>query len=192
MMTVHHAAPCYPWQSPADPSPTTPIHCSNLLAESFVKLHSIIHPRATTEFVYRYSSAKEAYIITSFLLNSSPSSASGPSPEARAEELAGLQRKMAEAGMESVDLSDDEFAKSHVRHMVGGKKKVEHERIFRFGELKPGANYSPAYAFAEFPERPGALRKFLLGLQTDWNITMFHYRNHGAGASSVAVDWNAV
>ncbi|KAJ9104307.1 hypothetical protein QFC20_004589 [Naganishia adeliensis] len=132
---------------------------------SFVKLHSIIHPRATTEFVYRYSSPKEAYIITSFLLNSSPSSASGPTPEARAEELAGLQTKMAEAGMESVDLSDDEFAKSHVRHMVGGKKFVEHERIFRF----------------EFPERPGALRKFLSGLQTDWNITMFHYRNHGAG-----------
>lgn len=133
-MTVHHPAPSYPWQSPADPSPTTPLHCSNLLAESFVKLYSIIHPRATTEFVYRYSSSKEAYIITSFLLNSSPSSASGPTPEARAEELAGLQTKMAEAGMESVDLSDDEFAKSHVRHMVGGKKFVEHERIFRFGE----------------------------------------------------------
>jgi hypothetical protein len=133
MMTVHHPA-SYPWQSPADPSPTTPLHCSNLLAESFVKLHSIIHPRATTEFVYRYSSPKEAYIITSFLLISSPSSASGPSPEARAEELATLQTQMAEAGMESVDLSDDEFAKSHVRHMVGGKKSVEHERIFRFGE----------------------------------------------------------
>lgn len=48
--------------------------------------------------------------------------------------MATIQKAMAEAGMESVDLSDDEFAKSHVRHMVGGKMAVEHERIFRFGE----------------------------------------------------------
>jgi hypothetical protein len=134
MMTTHQPT-SYPWNLPADPcSIATPVHCSNVLAESFIKLHSIIHPRATTEFVYRYSSPREAYIITSFLLNSSPSSASGPSPEARAEEMATIQKAMAEAGMESVDLSDDEFAKSHVRHMVGGKMAVEHERVFRFGE----------------------------------------------------------
>lgn len=138
---------------------------------SFIKLHSIINPRATTEFAYRYSSPKEAYIITSFLLLSSPSSASGPTPEARAEEVSSLQTQMAEAGMESVDLSDDEFAKSHVRHMVGGKKVVQHERVFRF----------------EFPERPGALRKFLIGMQSDWNITMFHYRNHGADVGKILV-----
>ena len=142
MMTIHQT-PSYPWNLSANPytvttTPypvtTTPIYCSNVLAESFIKLHSIIHPRATTEFVYRYSSPKEAYIITSFLLSSAPSSASGPSPEARAEEMATIQKAMAEAGMESVDLSDDEFAKSHVRHMVGGKMAVEHERIFRFGK----------------------------------------------------------
>jgi hypothetical protein len=135
MMTAHQFT-SFPWLSPANPcSTTTPTLISNVLADSFIKLHSIINPRATTEFAYRYSSPKEAYIITSFLLLSSPSSASGPTPEARAEEVSSLQTQMAEAGMESVDLSDDEFAKSHVRHMVGGKKVVQHERVFRFGAL---------------------------------------------------------
>lgn len=138
---------------------------------SFVKLHSLIHPRATTEFVYRYSSPNEAYVIISFILLASPSSASGPTEEARSKEVEGLQAALKAEGMESIDLSDDEFAKSHLRHMVGGKADVEHERLFRF----------------EFPERPGALRKFLVGLQSDWSITLFHYRNHGADVGKILV-----
>lgn len=154
MMTIHQPA-SYSWNLPADPYSitTTPIHCSNVLAESFIKLHTIIHPRATTEFVYRYSSPKEAYIITSFLLNSAPSSASGPSPEVRAEEMATIQKAMADAGMESVDLSDDEFAKSHVRHMVGGKMAVEHERIFRFGESRSESRESLSWYSTDVPRK---------------------------------------
>jgi threonine dehydratase len=104
---------------------------------SFVKLHSLIHPRATTEFVYRYTSSKEAFVLISFLLLSSPSSASGPSEEARAKEVGVLQAALADEGMEAVDLSDNEFAKSHMRHMIGGKADVQDERIFRFGESEP-------------------------------------------------------
>jgi threonine dehydratase len=100
---------------------------------SFIKLHSIIHPRATTEFSYRYSSDHEAHIITSFLLNSSPSSAS-ISPEARAKEVGEIVTALEKEGMTAVDLSDDEFAKSHVRHMVGGRRQVPYERVFRFGK----------------------------------------------------------
>jgi len=63
-----------------------------------------------------------------------------------------------------VDLTDNEMAKLHVRHMVGGHAPVHHERLCRF----------------EFPERPGALTEFLDKLAGRWNISMFHYRNHGA------------
>ena len=110
---------------------------------SFIKLHSIIHPRATTEFSYRYSSDHEAHIITSFLLNSSPSSAS-ISPEARAKEVGEIVTALEKEGMTAVDLSDDEFAKSHVRHMVGGRRQVPYERVFRFGKF-----YTPEVKFWE-------------------------------------------
>jgi len=64
-----------------------------------------------------------------------------------------------------VDMSDNEMAKLHVRYMVGGHgRSIAHERLFRF----------------EFPERPGALLKFLHAIGTQWNITLFHYRNHGS------------
>ena len=70
-----------------------------------------------------------------------------------------------EAGYPVVDMSDNEMAKLHVRYMVGGRGSgIEHERLFRF----------------EFPERPGALLKFLNAIGTQWNITLFHYRNHGS------------
>jgi threonine dehydratase len=72
-------------------------------------------------------------VITSFLLNSSPSSAS-ISPDARAKEVKDIFTALKKEGLGPVDLSDDEFAKSHVRHMVGGRQFVPHERIFRFGK----------------------------------------------------------
>lgn len=86
-----------------------------------------------TEFSYRYSSPTTGYIITSFLLKSASSSASGPSPESRAEEIRQLTDTMKANGLDAVDLSEDEFAKSHVRHLVGGRADVKDERVFRFG-----------------------------------------------------------
>ena len=74
-------------------------------------------------------------------------------------------QSLREAGYPVVDMSDNEMAKLHVRYMVGGHGRgIEHERLFRF----------------EFPERPGALLKFLNAIGTQWNITLFHYRNHGS------------
>lgn len=151
------------------------------MSYSFLALHSVIHPRAVTEFVYRYSSPKRAFIFLSFYLASvssrpsAPAAASGASTPAltpqqlREEELSGIIGALKGKGMNALDISDNELAKSHARYLVGGKSKVEHERMFRF----------------EFPERPGALRKFLEGLMGDqFNISLFHYRNHGGGPSS--------
>ena len=95
--------------------------------------HSLLDGRDVTEFSYRYSSTTTGFIICSFLLRSSSSSPSGPSLEERAAELGEIFTALSEAGIEAVDLSEDEFAKSHVRHLVGGRSRVEHERIFRFG-----------------------------------------------------------
>lgn len=102
---------------------------------SFIKFHSLLDGRAITEFAYRYSSRKTGYIICSFLLRSSPSSASGPSPEARKKEVNEILGAMQAEGIEGIDLSEDEFAKSHVRHLVGGRGDAKDERLFRFGEL---------------------------------------------------------
>ena len=77
---------------------------------------------------------------------------------------------MQAAGYAAVDLTDDELAKQHVRHMVGGRTVgLPHERILRF----------------QFPERPGALFKFLSLMAPTWNISLFHYRNHGAATGDV-------
>jgi len=73
-------------------------------------------------------------------------------------------------GMKGHDISDDEMAKSHARYLIGGASDVPNERLFRF----------------EFPERPGALRRFLSSLRNmGWNISLFHYRNHGADLGKV-------
>jgi len=135
-----------------------------------------------TEFVYRYSSSRRAFIFLSFYLstpslptNSTPAQPNGGtstpllSPQqARTEELSNLLSELhRQAGFKALDISDNELAKSHARYLVGGKSKVENERMFRF----------------EFPERPGALRKFLESLGKGFNISLFHYRNHGGGKS---------
>jgi threonine dehydratase len=76
-----------------------------------------------------------------------------------------LLEQLSSSGYTVVDLSDNEVAKLHVRHMVGGSGiNIINERLFRF----------------EFPERPGALLDFLDAIGTDWNISLFHYRNHGS------------
>ena len=76
------------------------------------------------------------------------------------------------AGFPTLDLTDDELAKQHLRHLVGGRSPLAHdEHLYRF----------------EFPERPGALMRFLASMSPDWNISLFHYRNQGADPGRVLV-----
>lgn len=120
---------------------------------SFRRFCEAIGRRGITEFNYRYSDAREAHIFVGVQLSRGI---------AEREEILQALRQ---AGYPVVDLSDDEMAKLHVRHMVGGRSQgIENERLFRF----------------EFPERPGALLDFLNAIGTDWNISLFHYRNHGS------------
>jgi threonine dehydratase len=109
-------------------------------------------PRVVTEFNYRLGNRDQAHIFV------------GISTSSR-EDARELVRSLNEAGYDTRDLSENEMAKLHVRHMVGGRARdVRHERPCRF----------------EFPERPGALMQFLEALGGRWNISLFHYRNHGA------------
>lgn len=125
---------------------------------SFEKLISIITPRAITEFSYRYSDSETAHIYISF------------SVQDRATEIKHIQEQFeVEGNIKGHDISDNELAKSHARYLVGGKARVENERIFRF----------------EFPERPGALMKFLKNIKSQWNVTLFHYRNHGSDIAKI-------
>ena len=80
-----------------------------------------------------------------------------------------MTARFADLGYPVLDLSDNEMAKVHVRHMVGGRSSVNDERLFRF----------------EFPARPGALLGFLTHLGGRWNISLFHYRNHGSAYGRV-------
>jgi threonine dehydratase len=110
-----------------------------------------------TEFNYRLSSRDQAHIFV------------GVATQSRRDgEL--LAAHLNHAGYHTVNLTDNEMAKLHVRHMVGGRAPtVRHERLCRF----------------EFPERPGALVEFLEKLGGRWNISLFHYRNHGADSGRV-------
>lgn len=109
--------------------------------------------RSITEFNYRYSDASRAHIFVGVELRHGTA------------ERAHLVERLRERGYPLEDLSDNEVAKLHVRHMVGGSGRLlANERLFRF----------------EFPERPGALLDFLRAIGTRWNISLFHYRNHGS------------
>jgi threonine dehydratase len=109
--------------------------------------------RSVTEFNYRYSDSANAHIFVGVELR-----------RGLAERRELVEHLRAE-GYRVKDLSDNEMAKLHVRHMVGGRSpNVANERLYRF----------------EFPERPGALLDFLNAIGTDWNISLFHYRNHGS------------
>jgi threonine dehydratase len=120
---------------------------------SFLKFCEALGSRSVTEFNYRYDSAATAQIFAGFSLS-----------QGRAEKDAVL-RQLRAAGYAVHDMSDSELAKEHVRFMVGGHaRELVDEVIYRF----------------EFPERPGALLKFLQAVGTRWNITLFHYRNHGS------------
>jgi threonine dehydratase len=121
---------------------------------SFKRFCSILGRRNITEFNYRYADAGSAQVFVGLSVV--------PGGEDLAELLADLQRR----GYSTEDMTDNEVAKLHVRYMVGGHAPslAENELVYR----------------VEFPERPGALLKFLSGLGQRWNISMFHYRNHGA------------
>jgi threonine dehydratase len=126
---------------------------------SFRKFCQALGKRAVTEFNYRYAAAGAAHVYAGVQV------AEG---EARADLIATLSS----AGYEVADLTDNEIAKTHIRHMVGGRAfGAKDELLYRF----------------EFPERRGALLRFLSGLGGRWNITLFHYRNHGAAWGRVLV-----
>jgi threonine dehydratase len=119
---------------------------------AFREFCSALGRRIVTEFNYRLSGRAQAHIFV------------GIATQSRHDGLA-LTSQLNAVGYETVDLTDNEMAKLHIRHMVGGRAPdVRNERLCRF----------------EFPERPGALTQFLDKLGGRWNISLFHYRNHGA------------
>jgi threonine dehydratase len=126
---------------------------------AFAKLVSIIQPMAVTEFSYRYSSPNHANILVGVELKAAT----------RARDLPELISRLASEGMSAKDLSQDELAKSHIRYLVGGRSNAADEHLFMF----------------EFPERGGALARFLHTLQPGLNISLFHYRNHGGDVAKI-------
>ena len=130
---------------------------------AYKKFLSLIGKRNVTEFNYRYNSDSEAHVYVGIQVSD------------RKESLK-LLDSLHKHGYAALDLSDDEMAKNHVRHMVGGHapqvcQKGMKELVYRF----------------EFPERPGALMNFLEHMSSGWNISLFHYRNHGADYGRVLV-----
>ncbi|MEP7301366.1 MAG: threonine ammonia-lyase, biosynthetic [Caldimonas sp.] len=126
---------------------------------SFRRFCALLGPRAVTEFNYRISQADVAHVFV------------GIATVDRAES-AQLARHFASHGFPALDLTGDELAKEHVRHMVGGRSALARdERLYRF----------------VFPERPGALMRFLSCMPEGWNISLFHYRNQGADYGRILV-----
>lgn len=127
---------------------------------SFRQFCEVIGRRGITEFNYRYADKAAAHVFVGVQMHDS------------ATEKAELLAKLAEMKYPVVDMSDNEMAKLHIRYMVGGRaQNAEAERLFRF----------------EFPERPGALLRFLNHMGQQWNISLFHYRNHGADYGRILV-----
>jgi len=126
---------------------------------SFKAFCALLGPRSVTEFNYRYADPGEAQVFVGIEVKSR-------------RETADLLKALSRAGLAAQDLTDNEMAKLHVRHLVGGRApSIENEIVYRF----------------EFPERPGALMRFLDSMSGGWNISLFHYRNHGADYGRVLV-----
>ena len=125
---------------------------------SFKKFCATLGAKSISEFNYRIGDSKNAHIFVGIEV-------------ANRNETARIVRNLDRHGLRTLDLSDNGMAKEHVRHMVGGRARAKNELLYRF----------------EFPERPGALMKFLTAMRGDGNISLFHYRNHGADTSSVLV-----
>jgi threonine dehydratase len=126
---------------------------------AFRRLCATIGPRAVTEFNYRISDTSEAHVFVGLTITDS-------------REPKTIAAALRTAGFPTLDLTHDELAKEHLRHLVGGRSSLAaDERLYRF----------------EFPERPGALMRFLSTMAPDWNISLFHYRNQGADYGRVLV-----
>ncbi len=126
---------------------------------SFRRFCELLGNRAVTEFNYRYADEHQAHVFVGISV-------------VDAKETRALLKSFNAHGIRTLDLTDNEMAKLHVRHLVGGRApQARHEMLYRF----------------EFPERPGALPQFLNSMSADWNISLFHYRNHGADYGRVLV-----
>jgi len=126
---------------------------------SFRRFCRALGGRNITEFNYRMSDPREAHIFV------------GVTVQDR-DEAAGIVRALRRADFRTLDMSNDEVAKGHMRHMIGGHSALARdELLYRF----------------EFPERPGALMKFLTAMNPTWNISLFNYRNYGADYGSILV-----
>ena len=130
---------------------------------AYKKFLSLIGKRNVTEFNYRYHTASEAHVFVGLQV-------------VDRNESTKLVEQLSKHGYPTIDLTDDEIAKNHIRHMVGGHapqvcEQGMSELVYRF----------------EFPEKPGALMNFLTQMSAGWNISLFHYRNHGADYGRVLV-----
>ena len=126
---------------------------------SFRRFCELVGPRSVTEFNYRISDKDVAHVFVGLATRSR-------------DESARIARNFVRHGFETLDLTDDELAKQHLRHLVGGRSELARdERLLRF----------------VFPERPGALMQFLSSLHPEWNISLFHYRNQGADYGRILV-----
>ena len=126
---------------------------------SFKRFCELLGPRSVTEFNYRISDARTAQVFVGLATREHGESAR-------------VAARFEKQGFPTVDLTHDELAKTHIRHMVGGRSELaREERLFRF----------------IFPERPGALMRFLTRMHPDWNISLFHYRNQGADYGRILV-----
>ncbi|MFJ3318521.1 threonine ammonia-lyase, biosynthetic [Herbaspirillum huttiense] len=126
---------------------------------SFRRFCETVGPRNVTEFNYRISDAKAAHVFVGIQVSA-------------ADEAGKIARNFEKAGFGVLDLTHDELAKVHIRHLVGGKSELAgDELLYRF----------------EFPERPGALMKFLSSMNPGWNISLFHYRNQGGDVGRILI-----
>lgn len=126
---------------------------------SFKKFCNLIGSKSITEFNYRYSDPREAHVFVGISVRNR-------------EETEKFITDLQKSGLNTQDLSNNEMAKLHIRHLVGGHApEIENEILYRF----------------EFPDRPGALMDFLNAMSHNWNISLFHYRNHGADYGRVLI-----
>ncbi len=126
---------------------------------SFKRFCELLGERNVTEFNYRIADASKAHIFVGIATQ-------------KASDSLQIAKSFTKSGFNTIDLTHDELAKSHLRHMVGGHSHLaKDELLYRF----------------EFPEKPGALMKFLTSMAPNWNISLFHYRNHGADYGRILV-----
>jgi threonine dehydratase len=126
---------------------------------SFKRFCELIGPRNVTEFNYRISDDKVAHVFVGIQISSR-------------DESGKITRNFEKHNFKTIDLTHDELAKLHIRHLVGGKSpQAQNELLYRF----------------EFPERPGALMRFLDSMAPNWNISLFHYRNQGSDVGRILV-----